>query len=152
LDNERHICAGVPSNSRPQPSENSVSAQNRALGEPVADVARSVARRFEHLGLRVAELKPVALGQAEIDARDARRVGLWPGDPTAGRLLQLEVAAGMVCVMVGGEDPIQPPALRAQPLEHRRGDPGVDHRGHPRLRLVQQIDVIVAERRDLLDL
>ena len=115
-------------------------------------MARGVARRLEHLGLRVAELKPVALGQAEIDARDARGIGLRPGDPTAGRLLQLEIAAGMVGVMMGREDPVQPPALRAQPLEHRRGDARVDHRGHPRLRLVEQINVIVAKRRDLLDL
>ena len=32
LDSERCICAGVPSNRRPQPAENSVSPQNSVAG------------------------------------------------------------------------------------------------------------------------
>ena len=104
-----------------------------------------MSRRLVHHRLGIAEPKAVALGEAEVDAGNPRRVRLGAGDLAAGRLLELEVAAGVVGMVVGREDPVELPAAGAQPVEHRAGHRRVDGAGHPGLGLMDQIDVVVAE-------
>lgn len=70
------------------------------LGEVEGDVAARVAGSVKHVHLQVPELPGVALPQGDIDPRDTVLVGPGPHDGEPVLLLQLQVAAGVVVVVV----------------------------------------------------
>ena len=80
------MTGGLHSNSRPQPSANSVSAAKATFdsGKMVGDMAGRVAGRVDHLDRLVAEresTEPSADGL--VDAGDLRRFGFRPDDASA---------------------------------------------------------------------
>ena len=77
-----------------------------------------------------------------------RRVASGADDGTAGGLLDLDIAADVVHVMMGAEDMGQAPALLVQGLEDRLRHRRIDGGAGLRLGVVDQIDVVVAQDRN----
>jgi hypothetical protein len=111
-----------------------------------------VARCVDDGGGLGAEREAVAFRELEVDAGNLLRLGRRPGDPAAEALLQRQVAAGVIGVMVGDQDPVEPAAERLEPLRHRSVGARVDHGRNVRAGLAQEIAVVVAENRQELDL
>ena len=64
-------------------------------------------------------------------------------DGAAGRLLEAQVAAGVVAVVMGVENVREPPALGVEALQDRLGVGGVDRGGESAFRIVNEHGVIV---------
>ena len=108
---------------------------------------RSMAWHLHHLGDTAAQPHFIAFDHPLIDSRYARIVFGGADDAAAAGLLQRQVAADVIAVMVGVEDMGQPPAAAAQRFQHRLGDCRIDRRGFAAVGVVQQVDVVVVENR-----
>jgi hypothetical protein len=115
-------------------------------------MAPRVAGHVEDLRHGLAEAIGVALADRHLDARNARGVGARAHDGAARRLLQRQVAAGMVAVVVRVEDVGEPPAARPERREHRRRLGGIDHRRRLGRGIAGEPEIIVPKRRDAHDL
>jgi hypothetical protein len=107
-----------------------------------------VTRHEEDLGLRFAEAIMVAVVDLDIDARDARPVDPRTDDGAAGGLLDLEIAADMVAVMVRIQDMRDLSATLCRLGEHRSGHGRIDDADGAALGLAHQPHVIVVQDRD----
>ena len=114
-------------------------------------MAARVAGHVEDARDLAAQRVAVALAHRHVDAGNAVAVGARADDGAAGRRLQLVIAAGVVVVVVGVEDMGEAPALLGQRREHRRRHRRIDRGGDIGLGLVQKIDVVVSQHRDLAD-
>jgi hypothetical protein len=133
--------------------EQGVAAKQRvAAREPIGDVAARVAGNEEDLGALLAEIVGAAVADLDVDAGNAVAVVARPHDGAAGRRLDLEIAAGVVGVMVRVEDMRDAPLAAFSRRQHRLGHGGVDDGGHVRGGLVDEPDVIVLEDGNALDL
>ncbi len=94
-------------------------------GEVVDDVAARVPRRVEDRRAMPAERHDVAVAHGYVDARNARRIGARADDRATRPPLELEVAAGVIGVVMGVEDVGQAPALRGELYRDLARHPGV---------------------------
>ncbi len=108
-------------------------------------------RRFKDLCLCLAQLETIAFHQLDVNARNSGCILARPGDPATGRLLKLNVATRVIRMMVSREYPIQRPSPGRESFLYRCRHCGIDHTCGPARRIVDQIDIIVAENRDHLD-
>ena len=106
---------------------------------------------LEHLDRVRPELPGRALVHAHIEAGNAVAVLARAHDLGAEFLLERQVAAGVVEVMVGVEDMGQPGTAFAEPGAHRLGLGGVHHRAQAPGRIAHQIGIIVAQAGDQFD-
>ena len=111
-------------------------------------MAAGMARHEEDLGLGLAEPVTVAVVDLDVDAGDAGAVLAQADDGAAGRLLDLQVAADMVAMMVGVQDMGDLPAALFGLREDRTGHGGIDDADGAALRLAHQPHVIVVQDRD----
>ena len=144
------ICAGVPSNSRPQPPPNSVSPTN-ATGAPATTPAYAMCPAVcpgtsmtSSASSSAGHARDVAVGQRLRASADRlpRRAEHRHGESRQQR----RDAADVVAVVMGDEYRRQPEALAIEVLEHRVGIAGVDD-GRVAAR-AQQPNVVVAEGGD----
>ena len=107
-----NITGAVRSNSRPQPSANSVSPVKAmlGLGKMVGDMAGGVARRGDDSDRVPREIERRPFLDCLVDARDCRRLGLRADDLQPELLLQGEIGLDMVAVVMGGQDHCRRPA------------------------------------------
>ena len=105
-------------------------------------------RDEEDLGLGLAEAIAVAVVDLDVDAGDARPVAPRADDGAAGRLLDLEIAADVIAVMVSVQDMRDLPAALFRLGQDRPGHRRIDHGDRPALGLAHQPHVIVAQDRD----
>src|SRR3546814_4382548 len=92
------------------------------------------------------------LFRSVIERRDFSRLGRGAVDLGTGRMLDRLVAAGVIGVPVRVPDRIDAPAARLGGGEHRVGLGRIDHDRLAAVRVVDQPDIIVAERGDADDL
>jgi len=85
-----------------------------ADGDDVGDMPGRVPRRVEHAYCMAAEGEGISLAHLFVDAGDFRRFVAWTDDGAAGLGFEGGIAAGMVAVMMGGEDVRELPALQFQ--------------------------------------
>ena len=102
--------AGSPSNSRPQPIKNSVSPVKALPSITKVMAPRGMRRHFQHLHLAAVEFPARRFVHADIDAGNARRILGRAHHLGAELLLQVQVAAAVIQVVMGVEDVGQPPA------------------------------------------
>ncbi len=115
-------------------------------------MAARVAGNIENLRDLAAEGIGLAFAQRHVDAGNALAIGLGADDGGAGRLLEGEIAAGVIVVVMGVEDMRERPAQRIE-LRFDRGCLGrIDHSDRTALRFAQQPDVIVPEAELVMDL
>ena len=114
-------------------------------------MAAGMARHEEHLRFGFAEAIAVAVIDLDIDAGNAGAILPRPDDGAACCLLDLQIAANMVAVMVRIQDMGDLPAALFRFRQDRRGHGGVDHANRPALRLAHQPHVIVAQDRNTND-
>ena len=124
-----HIIAGVPSNSRPQPIANSVSPVKAASRlRRRRRCASAYAPEFPESATRWGPKRPGrAFVDANIDPGDAFAVHAGADDLGAEFVLQRQIAAGMVEMVVGVEDMRQLRTAFGQPGAHRLGLGRIDH-------------------------
>lgn len=91
-------------------------------------MADRMAGNGDHLGRRVAKHVGVTVVDPHIDAGNALGILGVADDGAAGSLLEREVAAHMVAVMMGVEDMSERPALGLEAFQHRFGHGGINHR------------------------
>ena len=120
-------------------------------GEVIDDVAARVARRVEHRGAVAPELDDVPLAHGHVDAGDARGIGARADDRAARSPLELEIAARVIRVVMRVQNVGQPPALGIELYLDRGRVRRVDGSGRARLRVVQQIAVVVGQARKHVD-
>ncbi len=126
-----------------------VAAEQRLLvAEGIGDVARRVAWNEEDLGLGFAEAIAVAVVDLDVDAGDACPVAPRADDGAAGGLLDLQVAADVITMMVGVQDMGDLPMALFRLRQDRPGHRRVDDGDRPALGLAHQPHVIVAQDRD----
>src|SRR6185437_13684930 len=114
-------------------------------------MAARMAGHVEHRRCRVAELEGVAVTDRDVDAGYSRSIGKRPDDDRLGRRLQLEIAAGMVRMVVRVDDVGEGQAAALERGQHRRRFRRIDGADRAAGGLAQQIDVIVAQRGNELD-
>src|SRR5260221_4821277 len=130
--------------------EKRVAAKQRArAGEPISDVAAGMAGHVEDLRLLRAQGIALAFAHLDVDAGNAVAVGARADDRGASRLLDLEIAPGVVGMMMRVEYVREAPAGLAQRTQHRLSYRGADLAGGTGLRVVQQVDVYVTKYWDL---
>ncbi len=105
----------------------------------------------ENLRLGLAETVAVAIVDLDVDAGNACAILSRADDGAARRLLDLEIAADMVTVMVGIQDMGDLPAALFGLGQDRPGHGRVDDADRSALRLAHQPHVIVAQDRDTDD-
>jgi hypothetical protein len=111
-----------------------------------------VAGGFDDAGTVFAQCEAVAFTHQYVDAGNPVGIGARADDAAAGAGLQREIAAGVIGVMVGVEDVVKFPASRRKfPLDGRCIR-AVDGGGEARVRIVQQIAVVVVQTGELMDL
>ena len=118
------------------------------VAEGIGDVAARVTRHEEDLGLGLAEPVAVAVVDLDVDAGDAGAILAQADDCAAGRLLDLQVAAHVIAVMVGVQDVGDLPAALFGLREDRSGHGGIDDGHGPALRFPHQPHVIVVQDRN----
>ena len=117
LSSDCHIISGLPSMTRPQPIENSVSPTKASfLPGRSRRCGGGVARGLDYPPGERAHFYCVALANGFIDQRDALRFVARRDHPALVRFLQLRDAAGVVAMMVRHQDVGQAPP---GPLERR---------------------------------
>ena len=131
--------------------EQRVAAEERARSaETEGDMAARVAWHVEDARHPLAE--GVVLTVGDVDAGDARAVGAGPHDGAASLLLEREIAAGVVGMVVRVEDVREAPAGLHERHKHGTGLRGIDRAAGGGLGIAQQVDVIVPQRLQLADL
>jgi len=85
-----------------------------ADGTQICDMAGGMAGRVEHVHLMLAEAEGVALPDLGVDARDLGGLRARPDDGAAGRRLDFQVAAGVIMMVMRGQDMRELPALGLQ--------------------------------------
>ena len=106
-------------------------------------MTRRMPRHVPHLGFCVEQLEGIAVGDLDIDHRNAVAVRLWTDNDTAGLFLDLGYAADMIVVMMGGQYMSQIPAEHVECLKHGRGIRGVHHGRVAGRAFAQQINIVV---------
>ena len=122
-----------------------------AVGEDEGDMRPRMGRNFQDLRPVRPELPGRALVHAHIDARDAVAVLAGAHDFGPERLLEGEVPARVVEVMVGVEDVGQLRAACGEPRPHGLRLGRVHDRAQPLGFVPHQIGVVVAQAGDQLD-
>ena len=110
-----------------------------------------MARHEEDFGFGLTEPIAVAVVDLDVDTGDPATVLAQADDGAAGRLLDLEVAADVVAVVVGVQDMGDLPAALLGLREDRSGHRGVDDAYGPALGFPHQPHVIVVQDRDTDD-
>ena len=118
------------------------------VAEGVGDVAGRVPGDEEDFRLGLAEAVAVAVVDLDVDAGNARPVAPRTHDGAAGRLLDLEIAADVITVVMRIEDMGDLPAAFFRLGKDRPGHRRVDDGDRPALGLAHQPHVIVAQDRD----
>ena len=147
LERLDHIMSGVPSNRRPHPIANSVSPvktarsasnQNAMCWEVCAGISSTRATWLP-------EAERVALVEADVDAGNARGILGGADDLHAERLLEREIAADMVGMVMRGENvgELQPPGFE-RALD-RFGFGGVDNAADALGAVEDEVGVVVLE-------
>ena len=111
----------------PEREQRVAAEQGLALCEPVRDMTRRMPWHVPHLGFCVEQLVGIAVGDLDIDHRDAVAVRLRTDNDAAGLFFNLGYAADMIIVMMGGQYMSQFPAEHVECLKHGRGIRGVYH-------------------------
>ncbi len=93
-----------------------------------------------------------SLAHLHIDAGNALAVLRRPDHLGAELLLQRQVAAGVIEMVMGVQDVGQRPAAARQRLAHRLGLGRIDDSRQPRIRIMDQIGVIVLQAGNEFDL
>src|SRR4051812_6363870 len=115
-------------------------------------MAACMAGRCEDADLLRSETVRVLIADGFIQIGDSVTVSGWADDGAAELTLQLRIAADMVGVMMGVEDVRRPPAQTVEGLEHGSRLAGVDYTDSLACGVLEEIDIIVAERGDELDI
>jgi hypothetical protein len=115
---------------------------------PTARWMAGTSARGNDLGFRFAEAIMVAVVDLDVDARNARPVDPRADDGAAGGLLDLEVAADMVAVMVRVQDMGDLPAALCRLGQHRPGHGRIDDADGAALGFAHQPHVIVVKDGD----
>ena len=119
--------------------------------EPVSDMADRVPGNLDHPRLLPADGNLVALADGNVDAGDPTSVVPVADDGATRGLLELQVAAHMVMMMMGVEDQRQRPAETVQGFQNRAGDRRIHRGAGARLGIARQVDVIVRKDRNLMN-
>ena len=72
-----------------------------------------------------------AIAEGDVDAGNAVRIIAVPDDDTAGRALELQIAANVIVVMVGVENVGEAPAETFESGKNRFGDGRIDRGAAP---------------------
>ena len=132
--------------------EQRIAAEQRpALCKPVRDMPGRVSRHVPDLCLRIVEHERVAIGDLDIDHRNAIAVRLGADHGAAGLVLDFRHAADMVVVMMGGENMGQVPAEHVERFEHRFRVRRIHDRRIARRTLAQQVHVIIGPGGNLVN-
>ncbi len=124
----------------------------RVLGEMIDDMPRGVRGHRHHLRDMAAERRRVALAHRPVERRDARGLGGGGDHLAPGRGLDRRVAAGVIGMPMRVPDRGDRPAAPVRLGEHRIGERRIDHDRLGALGIVDEPDVIVAQRGDADDL
>ncbi len=148
-----HLCWRAFEKPAAPESEKRVAAKKRCLArKPIGDVATGMAGHVEDLGIEMTEATDITLTHLDVDAGDAARIGTRTDDGAAGFPLQLKVAADMIAMMVGVQDVGERPIFGIERRQDRSNDGGIDDPGGLGFRIVDEINVIVVQNRNLADL
>src|SRR5581483_851423 len=116
------------------------------LIEDQSDMSERVSGHFDDSSDVPAESDPIAFVQRDIPTGNIFTGG--PGDPCAGRSLDREIAAGVIRVPVRVPDLVDRPAAPLGFGEHGSRVAGIDDSGFAAVLVVDEPQVIVAERGD----